>query len=363
MRGQVGPGLAVGSGRGWARFGPAGLGVARLSWLGKARLGKAGHGMAWHGCPGGAWLVRVWRGTAWRVMAVKARTGAAWLGGARPGAAVPVWPGGFWRREARLVPAVWACHGEAGRGKAMRGWARLARQGKERLGPARYGVVLFFFKGLELHMKKKNAAKKAAPRKKSESKKKESPKIIIPSLDTETVLLTLVGVSPLICHRFGAAPKEALDEKKRGKATSGRKVTVPEDEFLDSLYVIGRKKYGFPCSAFKNAAVSACSSLKGLLTQTLARQSHHVLGTYVEIKGDKPKMREDTVRVPPRTGGADLRYRGEFTKWSVTLEINYNRRVITLEQLVNLHNLAGYAVGVGEWRPEKSGSFGMYKVK
>lgn len=61
-------------------------------------------------------------------------------------------------------------------------------------------------------------------------------------------------------------------------------------------------------------------------------------------------------------GTADIRYRGEFQEWSALLPIQYNAGVITKEQLANMLNMGGFAVGVGEWRPEKGGSYGMYHV-
>jgi hypothetical protein len=71
-------------------------------------------------------------------------------------------------------------------------------------------------------------------------------------------------------------------------------------------------------------------------------------------------MREDMVRVG--MGTADIRYRPEFTEWSVKLPIKYNADAISLDQLVNLFTLAGFGVGVGEWRPERDGQYGMFHV-
>lgn len=85
----------------------------------------------------------------------------------------------------------------------------------------------------------------------------------------------------------------------------------------------------------------------------------HIDGEFVEIKG-VPEMREDMVRVG--MGVADIRYRGEFKEWSATFQVKYNASAISLEQLVNLFNLGGFACGLGEWRPEKGGAFGMYHV-
>ena len=35
---------------------------------------------------------------------------------------------------------------------------------------------------------------------------------------------------------------------------------------------------------------------------------------------------------------------------------------LTLEQIMNVVNLGGYSVGIGEWRPEKDGDFGRYHI-
>jgi hypothetical protein len=48
-------------------------------------------------------------------------------------------------------------------------------------------------------------------------------------------------------------------------------------------------------------------------------------------------------------GTADIRYRGEFKTWSATVTVRYNARVLSADQVVNLFNTAGFAVGVGEW--------------
>ena len=71
-------------------------------------------------------------------------------------------------------------------------------------------------------------------------------------------------------------------------------------------------------------------------------------------------MREDTVKVG--MGGSDLRYRGEFADWHARLLVRYNANVLSESQILNLINVAGFAVGVGEWRPERDGMNGMFHV-
>ena len=96
------------------------------------------------------------------------------------------------------------------------------------------------------------------------------------------------------------------------------------------------------------------------MTKVAARGMFHVnLGQdLVKINGT-PEPREDMVRIQMTT---DIRYRGEFREWSVDLDVQYNAAAVSPEQVVNLFNVAGFAVGVGEWRPEKNGSFGMFHV-
>lgn len=61
-------------------------------------------------------------------------------------------------------------------------------------------------------------------------------------------------------------------------------------------------------------------------------------------------------------GTADLRYRPEFSEWHAKLLVRYNANVLSESQILNLLNVAGFAVGVGEWRPEKDGQYGMFHV-
>jgi hypothetical protein len=184
--------------------------------------------------------------------------------------------------------------------------------------------------------------------------------IMLPRLDIRTINVTLVGDSALICHRWSEKAKKQMLDKQMGKATAGKENKDPEKDYIDSLYPYPGGGYGFPTIAFKNAAVSACTSLGKSVTKVAARQAFHVVGELAKIEGT-PIMREDMVRVG--MGTADIRFRGEFREWRTRLTVRYNARVLSDEQIVNLFNTAGFAVGVGEWRSEKDGSFGLFHVE
>lgn len=195
--------------------------------------------------------------------------------------------------------------------------------------------------------------------------------IELPPLNIETLRVPLVGDTPLIVHAWSEKAIKLMADRQQKRASAGREAKNPWSDFVGSLYWLdGRPakpteedvttgRFGFPAIAFKTAAVTACTSIGGV-TKIAARQAFHVEGQFVEIKGPPPSMREDVCRVG--MGTADLRYRGEFSPWSAELTVKFNANLMSAAQVVNLFQTAGFAVGVGEWRPERDGPFGRFHV-
>lgn len=180
----------------------------------------------------------------------------------------------------------------------------------------------------------------------------------LPEMDIQIFEITLIGDSPLICHAWSQKAKDMMAAKDQLLPKEAPGQRDPEQEFRDSLYPLPEGGYGFPAVAFKSAAVDACSHV-GSLTKVIARGAFHVVSDMVPIVGT-PTPRSDMVRIG--MGTSTTRYRGEFRTWSVVLRIRYNANVLSAEQIVHLFNTAGFAIGVGEWRPQREGSFGMFHV-
>jgi len=181
--------------------------------------------------------------------------------------------------------------------------------------------------------------------------------IEIPGLRLQTITVQVEGDSPLIQHKWSEKAKKQMEAKQQGKASRGRQVKKPKEEYAACLYEHPSGGYGHPAIAFKAAAVRAAKSIG--MPMTDARQAFHITGELVKLKG-KPSMREDMVRVA--NGAADIRYRAQFKKWTAELVIRYNESMVTAEQVINLINISGFGTGVGEWRPEKGGAFGTFHV-
>jgi hypothetical protein len=187
-------------------------------------------------------------------------------------------------------------------------------------------------------------------------------------LDLRTILVNIEGTSPLITHPWSKRAIYTIQAKQAGKAAKGRALRNPVEEYEESFYRLPDGSPAFPLLSFKNCAVTACTSLGKEITKVAARQFFRVVAekgcgdlTRIYYPEDcPPRMRTDVIRVG--MGAADLRYRPEFAQWGAKLRIQFNARAVSQEQVVNLLNLGGFAVGIGEHRPECNGDKGCFEV-
>lgn len=190
--------------------------------------------------------------------------------------------------------------------------------------------------------------------------------VSIDRIESAQLLVPIVGTSPLIMHRFSEKAKLQMLDAMQGKKTP-KQAKDPEAEYQAAFYRLkGDSGYGFPSTAFKLATVSAARFYGKDVSMASLKQFLFFGGEMgdeweylVPIHGE-PQMREDVVRVG--NGGTDLRYRPIFPEWQATLEVSYIKSALTEGSVLSLIDAGGMGVGVGEWRPEKKGNFGTYKV-
>lgn len=196
------------------------------------------------------------------------------------------------------------------------------------------------------------------------TKSKGTPGVLeIPPLEIAIAHLTVIGDTELIVNRWSEKAKGEMRDAQGGKPRSKKAPKDPQAEYEAAFYRLPDGTPALRTIAFKCAMVAAARHVAGV-TMTQLWGAFHTVGELVAIAG-VPHMREDMVRVGgagPGTGTADLRYRPGFPEWSVRLTIRYNRRSITLGQLVHLANQAGFSDGVCEWRPPRHGTFGLFHV-
>lgn len=205
--------------------------------------------------------------------------------------------------------------------------------------------------------------------------------INIPEIQIKEANVTIVGDSPLIINKFSEKAKREILDKQMKKAKKQKDAKIPFYNFVQSLHWVTPMpdfenkteeeiekifdeaiqkgaKFGFPSVGIKQSAISSAYR-GGLAKNKVSLQgAFHIKGELAVIEGDL-RMREDFVRIP--MGGADIVYRGEFKEgWKSTFTVLYDAGTISLEQIVQMINLGGFSVGIGEWRVEKGGNFGMF---
>jgi hypothetical protein len=191
-------------------------------------------------------------------------------------------------------------------------------------------------------------------------------KIQAPKFDTAE--FEIVGLAPLVIHRFSAKTKNEMKQKmETGKPSASRKVR--EARMTDDLYEEARYRSpqgwdGFHAGALRKAMISACRLVN--FKMTLAR-----LSVFVEADGwdeqepqipliriyGKPVKQEDMARV--ETGQPYVTVRAAYHSWTAKVRIRFDADQFTLEDISNLLTRVGLQVGIGEGRPDSKNSAGM----
>lgn len=183
-------------------------------------------------------------------------------------------------------------------------------------------------------------------------------------LKISRTVIVVRGVSPLIVHAWSEkAKRQMLEKQTSGKRAGKKDLKDPNADFLASRYLDAEGHECIRSASFAKSLVSAARWTEMRMTEV--RGVFFVLGELLKIHDGEGKpatgaMREDMVRV--FGGTADIRFRACYENWSIDLPIEYNANAISPQQLYELVNLAGFSVGVAEWRPEKGGQYGRYAV-
>src|SRR5262245_4731894 len=141
---------------------------------------------------------------------------------------------------------------------------------------------------------------------------------------------------------------------------------------------MGDGAFGFPVTAVKKAILSQAHKDWGIpktevmaglwIDFTLIQQRPALAGAkcnmpIIRIWGAEPQMCEDMVRIKGRGGStANFSYRAEFWPWAMHLTGKFDPERLPPEVLAWLIEGGGRATGIGDWRNEKSGIFGAFRL-
>lgn len=184
------------------------------------------------------------------------------------------------------------------------------------------------------------------------------------------ISLTIEGTTPLLMNRYTEA---AMEKAESGTAMSvvGDRGT-PREQAAPKVYLDSKGRPVIPGPNLFSCIMEAGKYHKvGKKQVTTGRSSLIPAGISVtEIESpllgpdDKPAAWEVDSRpiVNPATRGRRLCHRPRFDAWRVSFVLDVDAGMFDVKFVRQLVDDAGVRVGLGDFRPDRKGPFGKFKV-
>ena len=189
--------------------------------------------------------------------------------------------------------------------------------------------------------------------------------ISVPDLGVKTFSLRLVGKTPLIAHAFGRSAMAAMEASQQKTGRTSKPARDPIADFNDARYVRADGRDGFPINGIAKSIVAAVirnmDGVKGTEARAAFSLSHPEMDEdgLVPLDAEEPEMRADRVKVGMTHS---IAYRPMYRTWALDVDVTLYTPTMSAEQFFVAAKLAGDFTGIGDWRPEKSGTFGRFDV-
>lgn len=185
--------------------------------------------------------------------------------------------------------------------------------------------------------------------------------VVLPDVERRIIAMRFRGTSSLIVHRFEEKAITQILAKHR-QMPYELPPKNPHEDFRRAKYLNVNNNECVPVLMFKKAMVEA-STFGDTTTKKATRGAFYIVGEYAPIKFGACIMRVDMVKTKGFSQAPDVRFRPEYQDWYVDVVINFDPRLMSLEELVYTARAAGAAIGVAEWRPQRDGNFGTFEVE
>jgi len=190
--------------------------------------------------------------------------------------------------------------------------------------------------------------------------------IEISPVDQQSVTVSVVGVTPLLMNRLSEKARHGLilpPRKSSGKKPSGLKHD-PIEEFQASPYRLRGDDAPTLLAGlstwFKGAMRTAALDTEDTSKAEIGRLAY-VEGDYIPIYG-VPKLHMAIVRQAGINKTPDVRTRAILPKWAAQFTVTFISPKLNAHSVMNLIGRGGVCSGVGDWRPEKGGRFGQFRI-
>jgi len=185
--------------------------------------------------------------------------------------------------------------------------------------------------------------------------------IEVPDLNQVEMSITLKGATALIVQPFSEKTKKALLRKHTGEATKRKAPKDPKKEFENCVIPHPDGGFSFPTNCLMKLMLASIVAARDIKSNVV-NFAVSFPDEFAQIVG-KPTSRMDNVRQGRWPNMVtDIRTRAEFKTWQMKFRLNYIPEMITPAQILFLLKAGGMGNGLGEWRKERKGRFGLFTV-
>ena len=188
-------------------------------------------------------------------------------------------------------------------------------------------------------------------------------KISLKKLETGTIVVKIVGDSPYMPEPMDMAVLEKYN-KIKSKQSYTKDDISEEEKVKVKFYYTEDEQFGIPARAIYNSMIRASSYLFDIKQGGMRniKEGVTVVGDILPLKFKKQKVVTHWGRTSGMKGSPRKIMRNAFEDWSVEVTIQFNKANLSAEQIINVLNWAGFHIGVGGFRKEKTGNFGAFHI-
>ena len=182
----------------------------------------------------------------------------------------------------------------------------------------------------------------------------------------KTIHVEITGTAPMLVHKF----TEAAAAAKPTRAAMAEPRS-PREEARSHAYVAGDGTFYFSAFAIPNAmgAAGVNHKLKGTrrTLRSVVPSATRVTTDTITIL-DRDGRAATTFEVDsrpvtiPATRGRIMRHRPRFDQWRARFVLLIDVTQLPIDAAHQLLSEAGQSIGIGDFRPEKRGPFGTFRV-
>lgn len=209
--------------------------------------------------------------------------------------------------------------------------------------------------------------------------KKASNTINLEPIRIQYATVTIEGDSDICLNRMNARTTRELTKERRNEKTLREEQNVWEDIITSIHWLHGytvqdtrelteehliemlKPENNAPCITGFGLKKSFCQAVVRNEIDTYSTKFDNAMNLTQRLYPIRfAEHFVDESLMSPKRGAPVLVHINRFTGWSADIHISYTENVYSLEQIVNIINLAGFGLGIGSGR---SSGFGRYHVQ